>query len=133
MIKKLTAILLAAIMLFALCACGATGKGGEGGEDSAANDVENEWDKDFDLLMDQGYSVNLIGSNLFSYESSINAPSGSLARLISATNEKEGVAILIYYFKSKQQAADCFKDLDPVYKNVGIRIVHGDRDNLIHD
>ena len=130
-LKRLTVLLLAALMLLSFCACGSGSTDGTSGGGDGGNEDAKIWMKDFELLKEHGYSVNLERSNLFMFEDSIKAGSGMLAALISASNEKEGKVILIYYFKSEDDAKNVFATLDPVYKLAGTRIVHGDQDDLI--
>ena len=142
---KLLALTLAVLTATALIACGA--KGGSdslngsgdksGAEEGAKNDDggsaaegENPWTVDSEMLRGKGYSVSLTRSNLYAYESSVNAESGSLAAIVSATKEADGISILVYYFKTEEQAAKAFETLEPVFKLIGVRIIHGDRDNV---
>ena len=147
--QRLTALLLAALMLLSLAACGSNGSsedaapggfgdlpGEVGADDNGGGSDESEeplWRKDEAILMEQGYNVSYTTSNLYAFEDVVHAESGALSGIVTATHDTEGVVINIYYFKSEEQAAKSFGALDQNFKQVGPRIVHGDRDNLIHD
>ena len=148
-IKRIAALLLAALMLLPLCACGSNGGSGndaalngfgdlpgDGGADDNGGGGESEeplWRKDEAILTAQGYNVSYTTSNLYAFEDVVKAESGALSGIVTATHNKEGVVINIYYFKSEDQASKSFASLDQNFKLVGPRIIHGDRDDLIHD
>lgn len=130
---KLLALLLIAALTLGLCACGdsATGKGGDGA-DTGATEQESIWMRDAEYLRANGYNASLTRSDLYKFEDVIHAEKNAIAALVTATNETEGIVIMIYYLKTEEQAAACMKGLDANhFKQVGVRVVHGDRDNVI--
>ena len=133
--KRLAAFLLTLMMLISLAACAEKNAADGGSVTKKAEETgEPLWRKDEALLREQGYNVSYTTSNLYAFEGVVNAESGALSGIITATHDTEGVAINIYYFKSEDQAAKGFAGLDQNnFKLVGPRIVHGDRDNLIHN
>ncbi|MBQ9828224.1 MAG: hypothetical protein IJM62_06040, partial [Lachnospiraceae bacterium] len=135
--KKQISILLALFILLTSLAPGCGGSGdapagvdptGDGGQSAS----ENPWDKDSEVLRENGYSIFRTTNNLYQYESTINAEGSSLIYVISATHDTEGKLIIIYYLKTEAQAAACMETLDPnYYKQVGTRIVYNDLSNII--
>ncbi len=130
------AFLLAALTLLSLCACAsedntANGYGEIPGNPEETSAEESLWMKDIDYLGEQGYSASLTRSGLYQFEDVIKAEKNSIQAIVTATKEAEGKVIVIYYLKTEEQAASCMEKLASPFKQVGIRIVHGDQDGVI--
>ncbi|MBQ7171597.1 MAG: hypothetical protein IJR89_04905 [Clostridia bacterium] len=87
------------------------------------------WKEDRELLQENGFDVTLMRDFLF--EDQINAPRGSVTAFISASRREDGAFIKIWYFKDENQASAIALQ-GSSGKQVGIRFVQGDNENLIH-
>ena len=98
------------------------------GQNEQAQQKKLEWE-DRELLEENGFDVDLKYDFLF--EDAIQAPRGSVRAFISASRREDGAFIKIWYFKEENQASAIVAQ-DPSNKQVGIRVVQGDNENLIH-
>ena len=98
------------------------------GQNEQAQQKKLEWE-DRELLEENGFNVDLKYDFLF--EDAIQAPRGSVRAFISASRREDGAFIKIWYFKEENQASAIVAQ-DPSNKQVGIRVVQGDNENLIH-
>ena len=128
---KILAMLLAVMMIVALCACGGN-TGGDTGN-SGVSDTKKAvelCEKDEAYLKEQGYTTFVYSSYLDSYASKLGADVGDLVRVTNAYND-DGDSMLIYYFKTEAQAKACYEKDTSAYKLAGTRVVYGDPQNLI--
>ena len=137
-ISRTLSLLLAALVFLTLCSCGSddaqdtvTGFGDLPEESTAAD--ESLWMQDIEMLKGYGYSSNLTRSGLYQFEEVIHAEKNAISAIVTATNTAEEKVIVIYYLKDEAKAGNCIRQLSEPFKQVGIRIVHGDQDNLIHN
>ena len=135
--RTVIALLLQALMLLSLCACG-NGSNNEGGKSecgkseggvSASNPVEL-CKSDEEYLKEQGYTTFIYSSYLDSYASKLGVEVDALVRVTNAYNDN-GDSMLIYYFKTADQAKTCYEKDTSAYKLAGLRVVYGDPQNLI--
>ena len=132
--KRIVALLLAVMMMAALCACG-NGGGNTGGDtgNSGVSDTKKAvelCEKDEAYLKEQGYTTFVYSSYLDSYAAKLGADVGDLVRVTNAYND-DGDSMLIYYFKTEAQAKACYEKDTSAYKLVGTRVVYGDPQGLI--
>ena len=130
--KRILAMLLAVMMMAALCACGGN-TGSDTGNSGGVSDTEKAVElckSDEAYLKEQGYTTFVYSSYLDSYAAKLGVDVGDLVRVTNAYND-DGDSMLIYYFKTEAQAKACYEKDTSSYKLVGTRVVYGDPQGLI--
>ena len=99
------------------------------GKSDKPTETKELWKEDRALLIENGYDVTLKRDIVF--EDYINAPRGSVTAFISAVRSEDGSFIKIWYFKEENQASAVAAQ-STSSKQVGIRVIQDDKENLIH-
>lgn len=130
--KRILAMLLAVMMMAALCACGGN-TGSDTGKSDGVSDTKKAVElckSDEEYLKEQGYTTFVYSSYLDSYAAKLGVDVGDLVRVTNAYNN-DGDSMLIYYFKTEDQAKACYQKDTSAYKLAGTRVVYGDPQGLI--
>ena len=130
--KRILAMLLAVMIMAALCACG----GNTGSETGKQTDqkTETQWEKDAATLEAAGYTVHLYTSRstLSGYETGLKVDDGALAAYIDA-NKTGSHTVTVYYFTSADLASAKYENLKNNEGSVlkDIAIIINDQEGLI--
>ena len=132
---KILAIILAALFVLGLCACGSNDEkeSGESTKNSGTSDLKKAvelCESDEKFLQQQGYTTYVYSSYLDSYAAELGVDVKDLVRIINAY-DNDGNHMLVYYFKTESQAKSVYQKDTSSYKLVGTRVVYGDPENLI--
>ena len=122
-------ILLIGIMIFSLCSCDGGDKGGSGKTSGSDKQAIELCEKDEKTLKDHGYTVSIYSSGLDQTAKALGVEEGSIVRMLNARSDT--VAMTIYYFKTEAQATAFYNTQPQAYKQVGLRVVYGDGENII--
>ncbi|MBQ7172848.1 MAG: hypothetical protein IJR88_01835 [Clostridia bacterium] len=143
---RILTVLLAALLLFGLCACGSknateligsndAGKtnSGNSGKTSTAQSAADLAEADKAMLEGKGYIVYKYTSYLEGYDAALKVESGSVKAYLYAYNN-DGDGVHIYYFKTEQLAMTAYNNSDdavkPSYKLKGVRLLLNDTTGL---
>ena len=130
--KRILAALLAAALMLGLCACAGTAESGSEKKEGVSNSKKSIeiCNNDEAYLKEQGYTTFVYSAYLDSYAAEFGVDVETLVRALKAYNN-DGDQMMIYYFKTEDQARTAYEKDTSDYKLVGIRVVQGDPQNLI--